>query len=291
MTSLRHRRAGITLLEVLISIGVLTIGLVSVLSLVPAGRSYAVKATIYDRATSVAENAIADVITRGYLDPVRFALSTAKPTRIDHLGLATGTPLGGASFDSIASSTGWAVAANAAPVCFAVCSSSDDLVFVIPTNDGPPSPGRTAGGLPVAENKFSWVATLMGPAGAAIPTAASGAPAVLSVVVFHRRDLSGTGQRSYAGSASGTTVALTNVTAANDKEFLRSGGVVLIGDGSVYTWRRVLLAAFDDASQSVALTVEGRDLPSAVTVYAFTGAVGLAERLVHLESPSPWSLP
>ena len=291
MTHLHHRRAGITLLEVLISIGVLTIGLVSVLSLVPAGRSYAVKATIYDRATSVAENAIADVITRGYLDPVRFALSTAKPTRVDYLGVASGSPVGGGSFDTIASSTGWGVPANSLPVPFAVCSSSDDLVFTIPTTDDPPSPGRTASGLPVAENRFSWVATLMGSGGAAIPNNVSGSPAVLSVVVFHRRDFSGTGQRSYSGTASGTTIAIASVSAANDKEFLRSGAVVLIGDGSAFTWRRVLLAAYDDASKSVALTVEGRDLPSGVTVTAFTGAVGLAERVVHLESPSPWSLP
>jgi Tfp pilus assembly protein PilV len=44
-----HAPRGITLLEVLIAMGILTIGLVSVAALVPAGRSQAMKAAIYDR--------------------------------------------------------------------------------------------------------------------------------------------------------------------------------------------------------------------------------------------------
>ena len=41
MRFVRHGRRGITLLEVLISIGILAIGLSSVVALVPAGRSQA----------------------------------------------------------------------------------------------------------------------------------------------------------------------------------------------------------------------------------------------------------
>jgi Tfp pilus assembly protein PilV len=60
-----HR--GISLLEVLISMGILTVGLLSVLSLVPAGKSQAVKAVIYDRSSVMASNVAADLISRGLL--------------------------------------------------------------------------------------------------------------------------------------------------------------------------------------------------------------------------------
>lgn len=61
------RRRGISLLEVLISMGILTVGLLSVLSLVPAGKSQAVKAAIYDRSSVMAANVAADLIARGLL--------------------------------------------------------------------------------------------------------------------------------------------------------------------------------------------------------------------------------
>ena len=52
------RCRGISLLEVLISIGILSIGLLSVLSLLPAGRTYLVKAEVDDRAATIIPNAI-----------------------------------------------------------------------------------------------------------------------------------------------------------------------------------------------------------------------------------------
>jgi type II secretory pathway pseudopilin PulG len=59
-------RRGITLMEVLISIGILAVGLTSVVALVPAGRSQASRGIIYDRATTMATNALADAITAGF---------------------------------------------------------------------------------------------------------------------------------------------------------------------------------------------------------------------------------
>ncbi|MBU6276184.1 MAG: prepilin-type N-terminal cleavage/methylation domain-containing protein [Planctomycetes bacterium] len=59
-------RRGITLMEVLISIGILAVGLTSVVALVPAGRSQASRGIIYDRATTMATNALADAVTAGF---------------------------------------------------------------------------------------------------------------------------------------------------------------------------------------------------------------------------------
>jgi len=56
---------GISLLEVLISIGILAIGLTAVLSLIPAGRSYMQKAAIDDRAAALIPNAYSIVEDRG----------------------------------------------------------------------------------------------------------------------------------------------------------------------------------------------------------------------------------
>jgi prepilin-type N-terminal cleavage/methylation domain-containing protein len=60
-------RRGITLLEVLIAMGILAIGLSSVVALVPAGRSQASRAVVLDRAASLAANVLADVATFGLL--------------------------------------------------------------------------------------------------------------------------------------------------------------------------------------------------------------------------------
>jgi len=116
------------------------------------------------------------------------------------------------------------------------------------------------------------------------------------VVVFHRRDLSATGQLIVTGTATGTTVTVSGGTSTTVKNYLRAGNVVLIANSSNYSWRRLLITAFDDSNSQALLTVGGASLTSGnnsvpVTIWVFAGAVGLAERLVRLEGPSPWSLP
>ena len=58
-------RRGISLLEVLISIGILAIGLTAVLSLIPAGRSQMKKAAVDDRAAALIPNAYATMQNLG----------------------------------------------------------------------------------------------------------------------------------------------------------------------------------------------------------------------------------
>ena len=60
-------RAGISLLEVLISIGILSIGLLATLALIPAGRSYMQKAAVDDRAAAIVPAAFAAVSGAGLL--------------------------------------------------------------------------------------------------------------------------------------------------------------------------------------------------------------------------------
>lgn len=78
--STHHNRHGISLLEVLISMGILTVGLVSVLSMIPAGRSQTMKANAYDRGTTLAANAAADLINRGLIRPAGWLSGPTEPT-------------------------------------------------------------------------------------------------------------------------------------------------------------------------------------------------------------------
>ena len=77
-----HHRSGITLLEVLISLGILSVGLASVVALVPAGGDQAKKALIDDRRGALAANAFADVINRRVLDPTTW--SPAQPAAANY---------------------------------------------------------------------------------------------------------------------------------------------------------------------------------------------------------------
>ncbi|MEI7928058.1 MAG: prepilin-type N-terminal cleavage/methylation domain-containing protein, partial [Verrucomicrobiales bacterium] len=63
----RRARSGISLLEVLISIGILSIGLLSTLALIPAGRFYMKRAAVDDRAAAVIPSAFAALNTQGML--------------------------------------------------------------------------------------------------------------------------------------------------------------------------------------------------------------------------------
>lgn len=72
-------RSGITLLEVLIAIGILSVGLASVFALIPAARHLSGKALNYDRSAVLAENAINDFLTRGFHNPRTWVPSPLAP--------------------------------------------------------------------------------------------------------------------------------------------------------------------------------------------------------------------
>ncbi|TWT73440.1 hypothetical protein Pla123a_37750 [Posidoniimonas polymericola] len=84
LSALPFRRA-ITLIEVLISMGVLTLGILGVAALFPVGGHYARKANTYDRADAAAAAALNDAVTRGLVDPenwVSYELREAAPGAI-----------------------------------------------------------------------------------------------------------------------------------------------------------------------------------------------------------------
>jgi hypothetical protein len=259
-----------------------------------------VKATVYDQTTASAGNALSDVVARGFLDPSRFALSGR--TKFDFLGDAAGIAIGG-SFTSGTSRTAATIPIGSTAVPFAINAAADDLAYTTASaGDDPPQPTFVSG-IPLAENKFTWLATVQDPSGAALASTNPGTYALLSVVVFHRRSLAADGGRTYgiatpASTVNGTTLTITTGSSnTDDAEFLRSGAVVMIDNGGTYYWRRVLMAALQkNTNLTLAradITVDGPGIAPAasVSIYAYKGAVGLAERVVRLEGESPWSLP
>jgi hypothetical protein len=68
-TRLRHQRLGISLLEVIISIGVASVGLLGVLALIPLGGAQARQGQIYESAARIGVSAIGEVRARDMLNP------------------------------------------------------------------------------------------------------------------------------------------------------------------------------------------------------------------------------
>src|SRR6476661_1263948 len=66
--SLRPRR-GLSLTEVLIAMGILTLGLLGVASVFPVGSFYMQKAEISDKASAIAQSVMNDIELRGMLNP------------------------------------------------------------------------------------------------------------------------------------------------------------------------------------------------------------------------------
>lgn len=84
-TSRRHR--GVSLLEVLISIGVTSVGLLGVMSLIPLAGAQARKGQISERSIVIGLAGVGELNARGMLDPNNWLEMTAN-------GSLTGTPLG-----------------------------------------------------------------------------------------------------------------------------------------------------------------------------------------------------
>ncbi len=70
-SEIRNRifRPGISLVEVLIAMGILTIGLLGVAALFPVGAFYMQKGDVADRGSAVAQAAFNEAVTRGWLNP------------------------------------------------------------------------------------------------------------------------------------------------------------------------------------------------------------------------------
>ena len=318
--STHHNRHGISLLEVLISMGILTIGLVSVLSLIPAGRSQAMKAAAYDRGSALAANAAADFINRGFARPdgwiAKPSLSTTfvvfDPLYTPVANASPQWPPSGSGIqpklDAATTASSSSVTSAGIPVADILLRSEDDILFTTETvgPDDTPVPRWSSvnTGRHAFEGTFSYVATLEDATGSWQP----GTYATLTVVTFLRRDAGqppvilrpsppdGGGQTDPTWSINPTNIP-TGMTAV--RELIKPGSMVLHVDGASYKWYRVLMAA--DATNptvptiwKVSLTCEADAsgvlrLATSGEVWVFPHAIGSLRIPIKLEGTSTWN--
>jgi hypothetical protein len=321
-TSAIAARRGISLLEVLISMGILTVGLLSVLSLVPAGKSQAVKAVIYDRSSVMASNVAADLISRGLLRPTSWGTPLSSTFAVFdplYTGPTTVWPPAGTAValkaDAATTGVSSLLYPSAASQMLAVCDvlfrSEDDPLYTLDGvgPDDPPLPRWSAGsaaapgGRRAFEGLYSFLATLQTSAAVASfwDPDAPATPVTLTIVTFQRRDpTSGpivfTPDNQTATDGSWAYTAATLPSGQAIKDIVKPGTMVLwldnLANPTAVRWHRVVLAAEPQAGR-VGFTCEGRDPSpsdgSAPRVLAFPGAVGGIEMPVKLEGTSTWN--
>lgn len=71
--------SGISLTEVLIAMGILTLGLLGVASVFPVGSYYMQKADVADRGSAIAQSVMNDIVARGMLNPSAWCVMTPSP--------------------------------------------------------------------------------------------------------------------------------------------------------------------------------------------------------------------
>lgn len=295
-----HRR-GISLLEVLISIGILSVGLISVLSLIPAGRLLSSKANALDRTSLLAMNAAADFMNRGFARPAGWTNSNPGTAFVafDPLGSAsfwtstvTGTTITPRTDAATTATVTGAITALGTPVADLLVRSEDDLRYStdgLGEDDLPQPKWSVSGtnGRHVYDGAYSYLATLSG----TNTTWTSGEYKTLTIVTFSRRDTSSPPVMLTSG-----TVNQTNVPSGSSlKDLVKPGSMVLFQPSAgTPSWLRVLLASdmTEDSSPTtwkLGLTCEPPLPVTSGTTYLFPGAVGSTQLLIKLEGTSVWN--
>jgi len=280
-------------MEVLISIGILSIGLASVIALVPAGGNEARRALIEDRRAALGAAALADCINRGFLQPAMWdpAQAPSGPYQlvIDPLG-------GGSVFPS--TMTRVDLVGMPPPQAADVFRGGDDLYYEKPEDEDAPAVPvyEPAGGPPTRRSNygaFSWLATLL--------QAGNGNADQyrLSVVTFHQRpqDSAITGPVAATQPHTPRDVTITGFTLTREdfQDAFTKGSPVLLADSTGShspVWRSIVLPLPGNSGSVVTQAELMLDSPIPFTadqVYVYPGAVGVSEKLVTLEAPSPWS--
>jgi len=286
-------RRGITLLEVLIAIGILAIGLTSVVALVPAGKSQAARAVVLDRASVLAANALADAATFGLLRVDASENSLAGYGMVPQSAPSTKTLLdpafsGGSalSADSYAAlnrkgiysspADGLSPATAPAPVLRLFAQSRDDLIV---------SPGASDDDLPLNSfidgtraftgrmTCFYWIKN----------------QSTLAVVVFHNRDPN---LQDVAGTIDNLTLTLRLTGDLGDRTLkdVVKPGVVLYANGRFH---QALSATVDSSNKFAYVTLSTGlailSFPPNCPMVLYPDSVGYAEKTFKAETPGPYT--
>lgn len=306
MSNFCHRRAGITLMEVLIAVGILAVGLSSVVALLPAGHSMAQRSFVEDQASIVAANAVADFVTQGYLRPA--SLSDLSPLVVNAPALfdplydpanPASTPAWPAAFSILRLKTDGVLALGAAnsfrssqPINGYLVRGQDDLVYTIPENTNLDVTNRFRQGRREFQGKFTWAA-LLARADGTVGTLLPGDRALLTIIVFHQREPATPSITQPVGTyANGLFTWTTDlVPSRKDNDVLRTGACMLLtpSSGGPVSIRRLSLASItsiDSSNRDALVDFDGGDPPGTPPYNAFIlpDAVAILEKVVTMES-------
>jgi hypothetical protein len=290
-------------MEVLVSIGILAIGLTSVMSLMPAGKSEAGKALIYDRAAAVAMNGLADAVVYGLTRPASVIVAPpaiagtpaaativfdGDPTNPIPAVSAMATSAALKSRGVLASVSDLTPASAVAQRLF--MQGRDDVVFNPPaTADAVPSNGFI-NGIRGFDGRMTSVIALTGTDG---PPNTAGEFATLSVITFYNRETSTPPLRASLSVAGLVTPISAMPSGRTLKSVLRPGTVVCYEDAAIDGLRfaQLAMAAVDTQAGDAFVTFAGRanTAPPPATIYILVDSVGLAEKTVSLEGPSSYA--
>jgi prepilin-type N-terminal cleavage/methylation domain-containing protein len=287
-------RRGITLVEVLIAIGILAIGLTSVMSLIPAGKSEATKAVILDRTSNLALNALADSITYGITRPASVEITgSANVYILDPDGVVYPNA-GSASLRSLGILSDGKDSAGSAAVGRLITQSRDDLVYNPPATDDDLPTNAVLNKVRAFAGRTSCLISVSRIDGSSTNALSAGDQARLTAVVFHNRDLSTptvTGT-FYEGGGYLEVVPPTDRTI---RTTVRPGTVIYDSKKTAATfqsqrWNQVVMASVDDTTSPPRVYVTFSGVPPLEgAVAVLLDSVGLAEQTVTLEGPGPYA--
>jgi hypothetical protein len=309
-------RRGITLLEVLISIGILAIGLTCVLGLIVAGRSSAARSIIYDQIGTVTENARADALTLGL-------------TRIDALTSPTGgdCPLPPLIFDPIGSASGvWPEGTGlhpavlraggtrsvsdtpseqprAWPIAGYAFQSRDDVAFAAALGPDDPPRNRFSGGVRSFTGRTTWLAMITHPFAAPLEPSQQ---ATMTIVIFHKREPgimpppAGTPPPDLMLTATDRLEWSTGplVAGRSDSEVMRSGTILLLAGTTTDPMapprvHRLVRADLDRVGHGATVAFEGNPPFSAATLprraYLLPDAISATEYTVTMQGADEYA--
>jgi type II secretory pathway pseudopilin PulG len=321
-------RRGITLMEVLISIGILAIGLTSVVSLVPAGQSQAARAVILDRAATAAANGLADAVTFGLTraDSVVISGTSASLTgavwvfdpaiqRIEaDRGAAPLSLWPNGNFPNavgaMLKTTG--IYSSAAPPSGVTAPWQATRLYAQNRDDVVLSPGSGADDPPI-NTQISGVRAFQGRMSSLYSLAladnfgerppVAGDVAKLTVVVFHNRtstDETGLTVPAFWDEATQSLrMNVADIPAGRTfKEIIRPG-VVIYDPGKTtrltqyQRWSQILMASVDDSAGGGTIrafvTFASPPPSPGSTVRVLLDSVGMAEQMIVVEGSSAYS--
>jgi hypothetical protein len=266
------RYRGITLLEVLISIGILSVGLASVISLIPAGGLQASRAILLDRGSAFAANLLADAATFGMLSP-ECVQNMGTYTFFDpdsSMDYLRGTQRGQLKARGLFSVQTDVITAGPSYERLALQARDDIRVTPPRSDDEPPTNNFDGNVVRSFDGRFTALLGLSG--------TAAGVPQTMSAVIFHRRDT----QNSLAIDAeyNGLRIAASslNATQLGDRRFqdiIKPGMVIWDGAGRFHQAASVTV---DRTNTFAYVTLTSGALVSG-TIQLLPDSVGLATRM------------